>query len=324
MSNATGRWCGDGQQERLRRALGSRRASAGARYSPRSAHRERASHSRLALPVRGDGAGARAARHYRRSRRRGAPARNAGRQDAGSRARRSRFRHAAQRTGRAALHCANAQGRARGHAGHRQSRRSQRRAAGRGDARHHRRRSLRTPGRMARRAHQRSAGAEHWARNRRSDTSFFHSGRKYQQNRASWRPARHPRRRPAWPHDGHGRAHHGLSRARDGSRARMPGELCCGRNHRRPLGRCGRRAPPGRGRRCGDAGDRADRRGCAPGSRASRAAAPRRRAHPHHPGQDAAKAVARRARFSGRPVSRGAQRSRSCEAAFPHWAATCF
>ena len=45
--------------------------------------------------------------------------------------------------------------------------------------------------------------------------------------------------------------------------AAVSGELCGGRDDRGPLGRCGGGAPAGNRRRRGDAGDRADRHGCA-------------------------------------------------------------
>ena len=90
--------------------------------------------------------------------------------------------------------------------------------------------------------------------------------------------------------------------------ASVPGEFCCRRNDRGPLGRCGCGAAAGSGRGCCDAGDRADRRGRAARSCADCAAAAGRGADPHHPGQDTAENVARGERISGRAVSRGAQR----------------
>ena len=120
-------------------------------------------------------------------------------------------------TGFAALDCADAQGRSRGNAGDRQSRarpmpRCWRRKcwprpmlrSTNGSPRG----APRAPRKCSIRSLIRSCPGE--LRPIRKTTGFHRSAR---------RTARHSGRRPAGPHDGDGRAHHGLSRARDGSRS---------------------------------------------------------------------------------------------------------
>jgi hypothetical protein len=108
---------------------------------------------------------------------------------------------------------------------------------------------------------------------------------------------RHSGRRPTGAHDGDGRAHHGLSRARDGPEAACPASFVADETI------VGRWDDVDAARRLATGADAVtleiEQIGVDALSlkwRALRRCA-RRRTHPHHPGQDAAKGVARRAGF---------------------------
>ncbi len=181
--------------------------------------------------------GARAACHYRRSRRSCASARNACLEDARPHPGRPSGGNAVERNGFAAVDRANAQGGSRRHARDRQAWSGQRRAAGSGDTGHHRPCALRAARCVARCAHPGSTRSEAGSELDQELPGDHRSFKKLQHsNRPAWRPAGDSRRWPTGTHDGDGRAHHGLSRARDGSRSVVSRQLRRRRNNCGSLG----------------------------------------------------------------------------------------